>query len=88
MKSKEKPYVLLVAELIYSEVCKIKKNNPDFSIINAIEAFIGSETYQEIQSGDFHDKLLDNLKANDLIDKKTKKKFHMKLSNYFKFKRI
>ncbi len=74
MKSKEKPYVLLVAELIYSEVCKIKKNNPDFSIINAIEAFIGSETYQEIQSGDFHDKLLDNLKANDLIDKKTKKK--------------
>ena len=48
MPSKEKPYVLLVAELIYSEICQIKKLNLDFSNINAIETFIGSKTYKEI----------------------------------------
>ena len=31
MSSKEKPYILLVAELIYSEVYRLKKTNSDFS---------------------------------------------------------
>ena len=42
MSSKEKPYVILVAEAIYSKVCEIKKKNPELSNINAIENFIGS----------------------------------------------
>ena len=74
MASKEKPYVLLAAELIYLKVCKIKKSNPDFSNINAIEAFISSEEYQDISSGKFHDDLIQKLKKNKFIDKKTKKK--------------
>lgn len=74
MTSKEKPYVLLVAELIYLKVCEIKKKNPDFTNINAIEAFISSETYQLISSGKFHDELINKLKKNGFIDKKTKKK--------------
>tara|TARA_B100000963_G_scaffold358761_1_gene384210 strand:- start:424 stop:861 length:438 start_codon:yes stop_codon:yes gene_type:complete len=74
MKSKDKPYVLLVAELIYLKVCEIKKKNPDFTNINAIEAFISSETYKEISSGKFHDELISDLKQNKFIDKKTKKK--------------
>ena len=74
MRSKEKPYVLLAAELIYLKVCEIKKINPDFTNINAIEAFIGSETYENISSGKFHDELLSKLKKNGFIDKKTKKK--------------
>ena len=74
MRSKEKPYVLLAAELIYLKVCEIKKKNPDFTNINAIEAFIGSETYENISSGKFHDELLSKLKKNSFIDKKTKKK--------------
>ena len=45
MPTKVKPYVLLVAELIYFKVCEIKKINPDFSNINAIETFIGTKTY-------------------------------------------
>ena len=40
MVSKEKPYILLVAELIYSEICKIKTLNPDFSNINAVEVLL------------------------------------------------
>ena len=30
MVAKEKPYLLLVAELIYSKVCEIKNENSDF----------------------------------------------------------
>ena len=33
MLSKEKPYVLFVAEVIYLEVVTIKKKNPDLSNI-------------------------------------------------------
>ena len=42
MSSKDKPYILLVAEIIYIEISKIKKNNPGFSNIDAIDNFIGS----------------------------------------------
>ncbi len=48
MPSKEKPYVLLVAEAIYSKVCEIKKKNPELTTINAIENFIGTATYNDI----------------------------------------
>ena len=34
MVLKDKPYVLFVAEIIYLEVSKIKKNNIDFSNID------------------------------------------------------
>ena len=74
MQIKEKPYVLLVAELIYFKVSKIKKLNPDFSNIDAIENFIGTETYKEIGSGKFHENLMNKLKNNNFIDKITKKK--------------
>ena len=61
MSSKKKPYVILVAEAIYSKVCEIKKKNPELSNINAIENFIGSTTYNEISSGKFHDELIDKV---------------------------
>ena len=74
MLSKDKPYVLLVAELIYLEICKIKNLNPDFSNVNAIEAFIGSDVYKEISSGVFHDNLIKKLEKNNFVENKTKKK--------------
>ena len=74
MKAKERPYVLFVAEVIYSKICEIKKKNPDLSNILAIESFIGSETYKEISSGKFHDEWFKQLKKNNFIDRKTKNK--------------
>jgi hypothetical protein len=74
MQSKEKPYVLVVADKIYYQICKIKKKNSSFSNIDAIESFIGSETYKEISSGKFHDEWLDSLEKNNFIDNNTKKK--------------
>ena len=73
-QSKERPYVLHVAEIIYSKILDIKNNNPGFSNVDAIDNFIGSEAYNEISSGKFHDKWFDELSKNNFIDKKTKKK--------------
>ena len=74
MQSKERPYVLFVAEIIYSEICKIKKKNLDFSNIDAIEGFIGSKTYKNISSGKFHDEWLKKLENDNFIDQNTKNK--------------
>ena len=74
MVSKDKPYVLVVAEIIYQEISKIKKKNKDFSNIDAIDNFIGSEIYNNISSGKFHDEWFNELEQNNFIDKKTKKK--------------
>tara|TARA_Y100000389_G_scaffold23035_1_gene19668 strand:- start:31 stop:468 length:438 start_codon:yes stop_codon:yes gene_type:complete len=74
MQSQKKPYVLYVAELIYSEISQIKKNNLDICNNDAIEAFIGSKTYDEISSGKFHDDWLKKLENNDFIDRDSGKK--------------
>ena len=74
MSSKDKPYILLVAEIIYLEISKIKKNNPSFSNIDAIDNFIGSKIYKKISSGKFHDEWFEKLKENNFIDQNTKKK--------------
>ena len=74
MALKERPYMLFVAEIIYSEISKIKENNIGFSNIDAIDSFIGSEIYKKISSGKFHDKWFDELKKNNFIDQNTKKK--------------
>ena len=74
MKYKEQPYILFVAEIIYSQISDIKKKNPSFSNIDAIENFIGSKIYNEISSGKFHDNWFEELKKNNFIDQKTKKK--------------
>ena len=65
MQSKERPYVLFVAEKIYKKICEIKKKNPEFTNIVAIENFIGSETYKEISSGKFHDNWFEELEKNN-----------------------
>lgn len=74
MQSKERPYVLFVAEVIYLKICKIKKEIPDISNIDAIESFIGTESYNEISSGKFHEKWFNQLEKGGFIDSKTKKK--------------
>ena len=67
MKSNKKPYILHVAEKIYIEITQIKNKSNSFSNTDAIDAFIGSETYKKISSGKFHDewfKQLENENKN------------------------
>ena len=74
MPSKEKPYILFVAELIYLEISKIKKVNVHFSNVDAVDSFIGTKTYKEISCGKFHDEWFEDLKKNNFVDKNTKKR--------------
>ena len=73
-QSKERPYVLYVAEIIYLNIVEIKNKNPELSNLDAVDAFIGSDIYNHISSGRFHDEWLKELEQNNFIDKKTKKK--------------
>ena len=72
--SKKRPYVIYMAEIIYLEVSKIKKNNPDIANIDAIERFMGTKIYNEISSGKFHDIWFKNLEANNYLDNDTGQK--------------
>ena len=75
MKSKiDKPYVLRVAELIYSKIIEIKNKNPEMNNINAFEIFMTSKDYEFISSGEFHDKWFKELEKNNFIDNITGKK--------------
>ena len=47
--SNDKPYVLRVAELIYSQVVKIKNENSEMTNIQAFEVFMTTKDYDLIQ---------------------------------------
>ena len=69
-KDINKPAMLYAAEEIYSNVSDIKLKNPDISVIEAVEIYIGSKSYQSLSSGEFHNELLNKLQK-DKIPKKT-----------------
>ena len=73
---KDKPYVLRVAELIYSIVVNIKKENPGMTNIQAFEVFMTTKDYDLISSGEFHNQWFLELKDNNFIDKITGKKIN------------
>ena len=75
-KNTDKPYVLRVAEFIYSKIVGIKKENPEMNNIQAFEVFMTTKEYDLISSGEFHDKWFIELKENNLIDKITNKKIN------------
>ena len=53
-----KPYVLRVAELIYSKIVNIKKENSGITNIQAFEIFMTAKDYDLISSGEFHNQWL------------------------------
>jgi hypothetical protein len=71
-----KPYVLRVAELIYSKITEIKKENLEMSNIQAFEVFITTKDYDLISSGEFHDNWFLELKNSNFIDKISGKKIN------------
>ena len=71
-----KPYVLRVAELIYSKITEIKKENLEMSNIQAFEVFMTTKDYDLISSGEFHDNWFLELKNSNFIDKISGKKIN------------
>ena len=53
-----KPAMLYAAEEIYKSITTIKNENPEISVVEAIEIYIGSKSYKILESGKFHDKLI------------------------------
>ena len=75
-KNIDKPYVLRVAEVIYSKIVNIKKENPEMNNIQAFEVFMTTKEYDLISSGEFHDQWFLQLKNNEFIDEITGKKIN------------
>ena len=69
-KNLNKPAMLYAAEEIYLEISQIKLQNPEISLVESLERYIGSESYENLCSGQFHNELLSKLKK-DNIPKKT-----------------
>ena len=74
LSNTDKPYVLRVAELIYSKIFDLKIKNPGMTNIQVFEVFMNTKDYDFISSGEYHDRWLEELKKNDFVDKITKKK--------------
>ncbi len=72
----DKPYVLRVAELIYSKIIEIKNQNPEVNNIQAFEIFMTTKDYDFISSGKFHENWISELKENNFVDKITGKKIN------------
>ena len=72
----DKPYVLRVAELIYSKIIEIKNQNPEVNNIQAFEIFMTTKDYDFISSGEFHENWISELKENNFVDKITGKKLN------------
>ena len=72
----DKPYVLRVAELIYSKIIEIKNENPEVNNIQACEIFMTTKDYDFISSGEFHENWISELKENNFVDKITGKKIN------------
>ena len=72
----DKPYVLRVAELIYSKIIEIKNQNPEVNNIQAFEIFMTTKDYDFISSGEFHENWVSELKENNFVDKITGKKIN------------
>ena len=68
-KDKTKPIMLYAAEEIYLKISEIKLNNPEISLIESVERYIGSESYLNLSSGEFHNKLLIKLKKEKISKK-------------------
>ena len=68
-KDKTKPIMLYAAEEIYFKISEIKLNNPEISLIESVERYIGSESYQNLSSGKFHNDLLIKLKKEKISKK-------------------
>ena len=62
-----KPAMLYAAEEIYKNVAKIKNENPEISVVEAIEIYVESKSYKILKSGEYHNNLIKNFENNKKI---------------------
>ena len=70
----KKPYVIYVAEIIYSYVSIIKKKNLDIETKEAIDKFMETEEFKKLSDGTLHEEWFSELEKNNYLDLETGKK--------------
>ena len=67
----KKPYVIYMAEIIYSYISIIKKKNSTISTKDAINRFMETDQFKKLRDGTLHDEWFIELRKNNFIDKET-----------------
>ena len=80
--------MLYVAEEIYNSIVDIKKKDKDISNIDAIERYIGTDSYTQISIGRFHNNLIKELKMQGKLDIKISQLLEIQRKNVFEKLRV
>jgi hypothetical protein len=67
----KKPYVIYMAEIIYSYVSIIKNKYSNIETKDAINEFMETEEFKKLSNGTLHDEWFAELKKNNYLDKET-----------------
>ena len=67
----KKPYVIYIAEIIYSYVSIIKNKYSNIETNEAIHKFMETEEFRKLSNGTLHNEWFNVLKKNDYHDEKT-----------------
>ena len=70
----KKPYVIYIAEIIYSYVSIEKNKYPEIDVKQAINKFMETNEFAKLSTGALHDEWFSELKKNEYLDKDTGKK--------------
>ena len=73
LSNTKKPYVIYMAEIIYSYVSIIKKKS-DLETKEAINRFMETQEFKKLSDGTLHEEWFAELKKNNYIDVETGKK--------------
>ena len=67
----KKPYVIYMAEIIYSYVSIIKNRYSNIETKDAINKFMETEEFKKLSNGTLHDEWFAELKKNKYLDQET-----------------
>ena len=67
----KKPYVIYIAEIIYSYVSIIKNKYSNIETKDAINKFMKTEEFKKLSDGTIHDEWFLKLKENNYLDQET-----------------
>ena len=67
----KKPYVIYMAEIIYSYVSIIKNKYSNIETKDAINKFMETDEFKKLSSGMLHDEWFNQLKENNYFDQET-----------------
>ena len=74
LSENKKPYVIYIAEIIYSYVSIIKKKNLNIETQEAIDKFMETKEFKKLSDGTLHEEWFAELKRNNYLDQETGKK--------------